>query len=65
MEFDYEKLRRDLIDFYGTASIYNLTAILDVGLVESASENELLMIAQNNGLDLSNYIKSNGYKRIK
>ena len=65
MEFDYEKLRSDLLDFYGTASIYNPIAMYDIGLVEKASGNELLMVAQNNGFNLNDYIKENAYKKIK
>ncbi len=65
MEFDYEKLREDLIDYYGTASIYNHMAILDIGYVEIANGNELLRIAQNNGFDLNKYIIGKTYKRKK
>lgn len=64
MEFDYDKLRNDLIEYYGTASIYNPMAIYDIELIERASGNELLSIAQNNGFNLNNYIKSKSYKRV-
>lgn len=65
MNFDYEKLRRDLIDYYGTASIYNMAAIIDIGYVEKASGTELLSIAQRNGFNLDNYIIEKMYIRKK
>lgn len=65
MNFDYEKLRRDLIDYYGTASIYNMAAIIDIGYVEKASGIELLSIAQRNGFNLDNYIIEKMYIRKK
>ncbi len=65
MEFDYEKLRSDLIDFYGTASIYNPIAMYDIGLVERANGNELLRVAQNNGFNLNDYVKKDVYKKVK
>jgi len=64
MDFDYEKLRKDLINYYGTASMYNPMALLDIGYIERANGNELLSIAQSNGFNLNDYIKPKSYKRV-
>lgn len=64
MNFDYEKLRRDLIDYYGTASEYYHVAIIDVIVVESASDEELISIAQRENFNLNNYINFKEYKKI-
>ena len=57
-EIDYEKLRKDLIDYYGTASQIFPMAIIELSKVEKASPEKLIHIAQNNGLDLSIYTNS-------
>ena len=58
---DYEKLRKDLIDYFGTAMSFNPTAIMDLSRVESASDDELVEIAKRNNFDLNKYIKSKVY----
>ena len=58
-EIDVETLRADLMDYYGTAIPYYPQAILDLGRIESASEEEVVNIAVNSGFDLDDY------KRIK
>lgn len=55
---DYESLRRDLIDYFGSAMSSFPIALMDVVNVETASEEELLELAIENGFDLSNYIVS-------
>ena len=55
---DYESLRRDLIDYFGSAMSSFPLALMDVVNVESASEEELLELAIENGFDLSNHIVS-------
>ena len=55
MNIDYEKLKEDLIDYFGSAMGLFPMAIIDVTRVESASNLELLELAKQNGFDLSNY----------
>lgn len=56
-EIDIERLRRDLIDYFGTA-MYNGSpqAIIELSRVEQASPNELISIAINNGFDINDYV---------
>jgi len=58
---DYEKLRKDLIDYFGTAMSFNPMAIMDLSRVESASDDELVEIARKCNFDLDKYIKSKVY----
>lgn len=55
---DIEKLKKDLVDYYGTAAFsgYPL-AVMDVARIEAASTEDLLREADKNGLDLSKYTK--------
>lgn len=55
MNIDFEKLREDLIDYFGTAMGSFPIAVMNVAEVESASDRELLRIATQNGFDLSDY----------
>ena len=52
---DFEKLRRDLINYFGSATSFNPVAFMDVIKVENASEEELIEIALKNGFDLEDY----------
>ena len=53
---DYERLRRDLIDYFGSAMYSGLPlAIMDLSRVENASYEELIKIALNNNFDLTDY----------
>lgn len=56
-EIDIERLRRDLIDYFGTA-MYNGSpqAIIELSRIENASPSELINIAQNNGFDINDYV---------
>lgn len=58
---DYEKLRKDLIDYYGTAVILNPMAMVDLLKVQNASDEELVEIARRNGFDLTKYFKDKVY----
>ena len=62
MNIDYERLREDLKDYFGSATVIMPVAIMDVIRVENASEDELVQIAKQNGFDLSNY---ESYKTFK
>ena len=55
MNIDFDKLREDLIDYFGTAMGTFPIAVMNVAEVESATERELLRIATQNGFDLSDY----------
>ena len=56
-EIDYERLRRVLIDYFGSAMPYFPMAVIDVTDVELASEAKLEQMAIQNGFDLNNYTK--------
>lgn len=59
-DFDFNKLKEDLTDYYGTAAFSGFpAAIMDVSRVENASREELLREAANNGFDLNKYTKNN------
>ena len=62
-EIDFERLREDLVDYFGSAMFNGFPmAVVDVTQVEMASNEQLIQIAQSNGFDLNNYIKSPGFK---
>lgn len=56
-EIDIERLRKDLIDYFGTAMFNGSPqAIIELSRVENATPSELINIAQNNGFDINDYI---------
>ena len=55
MEIDIQSLKKDLLDYFGTASSYNPVAIMNIIEVEQASPLKLIEIAQNNNFDLNKY----------
>ena len=55
MNIDYEKLRQDLVDYFGSAMVLFPASVIDVVRIENASNDELLQVANQNGFDLSNY----------
>lgn len=58
---DYEKLRNDLIDYFGTAFTLNTLAMVDLFRVQNASDEELVNIAKRNGFDLTKYFNDKVY----
>ena len=57
MQINIEKLRKDLIDYYGTATFGGFpAAIMDLSKIERATYSELIQIAQQNGFDINKYI---------
>ena len=52
---DIDALRNDLINYFGTATMYNKVAMMDLIKVENASANELVNIAIKNGFNLYDY----------
>ena len=55
MNIDFDKLREDLIDYFGTAMGAFPVAVMNVTEVEKASDRELIRIATQNSFDLSDY----------
>ncbi|MBQ9781842.1 MAG: hypothetical protein IJW26_01500 [Clostridia bacterium] len=55
MNIDFDKLREDLIDYFGTAMGSFPIVVMNFTEVELASEKELIRIATQNGFDLSDY----------
>ena len=56
-EIDIDKLRRDMMDDYGTAMSSGFPmAVADLSRVERMSDRELVELAQKKGVDLRKYI---------
>lgn len=55
MTIDIESLRKDLIDYFGSAMSFNPLAMSDLIKVENSSPEELIKIAQDNNFDLEDY----------
>ena len=59
IEIDIEILRKDLMNYYGTAILNSSPlAIIELSKIETASDEELIQIAQNNNIDLNKYINN-------
>lgn len=56
MNINYEKLKNDLIDYFGTAMSFNPIAIMNLYEVKKATNDKLIQIAVKNGFDLNDYI---------
>ena len=56
MNYDYERLRKDLVEYFGSALAYNPMAIIDVNRVQNATNIELEEIARKNKITLSDYV---------
>lgn len=55
MNIDFEKLREDLKDYYGTAMSFMPMAVVELSQVERASNQKLIELALKNNFDLSDY----------
>lgn len=55
ISIDIDALRRDLIDYFGSATPMNQFAFVDVIEIENASDYEIVQIALKNGFDLEDY----------
>lgn len=55
MNLDYERLRDDLINYFGTATSFFNAAFATLNEVMIASNEQLVLIALNNGFDLNDY----------
>ena len=57
MNIDFEKLRSNLINYFGTAMMSGFgMAVIDLTRVERATDEELIEIALECGFDLNNYV---------
>lgn len=57
-KIDTDHLREDLLDYYGTAMFNDFAmASMNVQFIEMASDQDLIAIAQMEGVDLTKYIK--------
>ena len=53
---DYERLRKDLIDYYGTALPFGFGVVtIEIEKIKTASNEELIVIAQKCNFDLTSY----------
>ena len=59
---DYDKLRNDLIDYFGAALAFNPIEMSDLVRLERASNDELVHIALKNNFDLNKYKNKTYYK---
>ena len=56
---DIDKLRQDLIDYFGTAmNIVSPLAIISLEKVETANEEEIIKIALENNFNLNEYLRN-------
>ena len=56
-EIDIDRLRRDLEDYYGTAMFSGFPmAVMDLSEIKRLSPQELVRLAEKNGIDLRKYI---------
>lgn len=65
LEINIQKLREDLIDYYGTAMFNGFPqAMMELEEIKRASDEKLLELAINKGINLNDYIKNSyTYKR--
>ena len=57
-DIDFDSLRDDLRDYYGTAICSSPFAMADLVNVDSVSDIDLLNLINDTNLDIRNYIKS-------
>lgn len=65
VNIDYDKLRKDLIDYFGTAMSFNPIALMELSEVEHCSNQKLIEIARKNGFNLPKYIEKNKIYKYK
>ena len=56
VEIDVERLRKDLINYFGPAVSYNPNAMGDIINIENATPQELVRIVDKTSLDINDYI---------
>ena len=55
VDYNFNKLRKDLVSYFGTASNYFPSAQQDIANVENGTPEEVLQIAQHNRINLDKY----------
>ncbi len=55
MELDIDRLREDLINYFGTALNYQEYAMVDLVQIDALDEQELITLAIQNGFDIDKY----------
>ena len=61
---DYERLRKDLIDYYGTAIPFGFgVAMIEIEKIKRATNEELIVIANKCNFNLNDY-KTNTYVKF-
>ena len=64
MEIDIERLRHDLIDYYGSGMMCGIGAFsINISVIERASDEVLINIALKLGLNLESYKIGYGRRR--
>lgn len=58
-DINFEALREDLINYFGTASSFYPVAFMDVISVQNATDLELLEIINRTNLDINDYLTNN------
>ncbi|MBO6309012.1 MAG: hypothetical protein J6N70_09330 [Oribacterium sp.] len=56
-DIDFDRLRDDLMDHYGTATGFFPMAFMDVSKVQDASAQELVDMAEDAGFDMRKYLR--------
>lgn len=57
-KIDIDRLRENILDYYGTAMFNDFAmAAMNVQFIEMASDQDLIAIAQKEGVDLTKYIR--------
>ena len=57
-KIDIDRLREDLLDYYGTAMFNDFAmSAMNVQFIEMASDSDLIAIAQKEGVDLTKYMQ--------
>ena len=64
MTIDIDELRRDLMDYYGSATQSGFPmAVIELSDVENASSYKLIEMAKNAGFDLADYSVEDDFER--
>ena len=57
ININFEKLRKDLMDYFGTAMPFHQMAVINLSEVECASDQKLVDMAMKNGFNLEYYVE--------
>ena len=63
MNINITKLRKDLIDYFGSAMPFYQISVIDLIKIENCTEEELIKIAIDNGFNIYDYIEKNNHHR--